>query len=147
MADAVGSYSPTTTTSRTTTRSNVKQSQSPSRWLSSLSPAETPAGRRAATLVKTNQLRVVLVTMKAAAKLDSHCAPGPITIHALTGCFTVCVGSDSYQVDPGHLLAIEPRVRHDVEAVDASAFLVTIGWPHLMGGDPAICSRGLLSTN
>jgi quercetin dioxygenase-like cupin family protein len=111
-----------------------------------LSPAETPAGRRAETLVHTDQLRVVLVTMRAGAKLDSHCAPGPITIHALTGGFTVHVGPDAFRVDPGHLLALDPRVRHDVEAVAAGAFLLTIGWPHLMGGDPAICSSEFLRT-
>ena len=112
-----------------------------------LSPTGTPAGRRAETLVKSDQIRVVLVTMKAGAKLDSHCAPGPITIHALTGSFTVHVGPDAFQIDPGHLLAIEPRVRHDVEAVDAGAFLLTIGWPHLMRGEPTICSSELLSTD
>jgi hypothetical protein len=30
---------------------------------------------------------------------------------------------------PGHLLAIEPGVAHDVEALEESAFLITLGWP------------------
>ncbi len=85
--------------------------------------------------------------MKAAAKLDWHCAPGPNTIHALTGSCTIRVGSDAFRVDPGHLLAIDPQIRHDLEAVEAGTFLPMIGWPHLMGGDPAICSSGLLGTD
>jgi hypothetical protein len=30
---------------------------------------------------------------------------------------------------PGQLLALEARVRHEVEAVEESAFLLTIAWP------------------
>ncbi len=103
-----------------------------------MNPEANAAGRRAETLVKSDQIRVVLVTMQAEAVLNSHCAPGPITIHALSGRFDVHVGAETSRLGPGELVAIEPRVRHDVAAVEAGAFLLTIGWPHLMGGDPAI---------
>ena len=29
----------------------------------------------------------------------------------------------------GHLLALDGKVPHDVEALEESAFLLTIGWP------------------
>ena len=103
-----------------------------------MNPDLNSAGRRAETLVKSDQIRVVLVTMQAEAVLNSHCAPGPITIHALSGRFDVHVGAETSPLGPGELVAIEPRVRHDVAAIEAGAFLLTIGWPHLMGGDPAI---------
>ncbi len=103
-----------------------------------MDPEESAAGRRAETLVKSDQIRVVLVTMQAGARLNSHCAPGPITVHALSGSFDVRAGSEPARVGPGQLVTIEPRVRHDVAAVEAGAFLLTIGWPHGLSGDPAI---------
>ena len=106
-----------------------------------MNPEASSAGRRAETLVKSDQIRVVLVTMRNGATLDAHCAPGPITIHALSGGFDVRVEAESFRVNQGELIAIEPRVRHDVTAVAAGAFLLTIGWPHGLGGDPAIDGR------
>ena len=52
-------------------------------------PDDNEAGRRAETLIKTDGLRVVLVTMLADITLHEHTAPGPITIHAIRGRFVV----------------------------------------------------------
>ncbi|CAN5686925.1 hypothetical protein BH24CHL1_BH24CHL1_18760 [soil metagenome] len=51
-------------------------------------PTNTRSGRRSVTLVKTDELRVILVTMNASAENAEHNAPGPMTIHALSGRFT-----------------------------------------------------------
>ncbi len=103
-----------------------------------MSPGGAATGKRAETLIKSDQMRVVLVTMEPKAMLHEHAAPGPITIHVLSGSFVVRVGSESFSLGSGQLLPIEPRVRHDVEAVEAGAFLLTISWPNRMPGDPAI---------
>lgn len=90
-------------------------------------PAEGASGRRAETLVKTDQLRVVLVTMRGGAELHEHHAPGPITIQALRGQLVARVAGDEFQLQPGNLIAVAAGVRHAVQVEGESAFLLTIG--------------------
>jgi quercetin dioxygenase-like cupin family protein len=98
--------------------------------IKSFDPSDTRSGRRAETLIKTDNLRVILVTMKAGAELAKHDAPGPITIHALSGRFTVGIeGQQDTDLDTGGLLAVHATVKHTVRAVEDGAFLLTIGWP------------------
>lgn len=86
------------------------------------------SGRRAETLIKTDDLRVVLVTMQQDAVLQDHSAPGTITIHALTGQFAVNVSDDDIILEPGTLLSLAPGVVHGVRAIKEGAFLLTIAW-------------------
>ena len=87
------------------------------------------AGRRAETLVKTDRLRVVLVTMRAGAALHDHTAPGPITIQTLSGHFMVSTDDVNHDLASGMLIAIAANVVHAVHAVSEGAFLLTISWP------------------
>lgn len=91
-------------------------------------PGDTEAGRRAETLIKTEGLRVVLVTMRAGITLHEHTAPGPITIHALHGQFRVRFDGQERELGPGELLSLASGVRHAVETLADGAFLLTIGW-------------------
>ena len=91
-------------------------------------PADRTSGRRAETLIKTEHLRMVLVTMNAGAELQEHEAPGPITIHALTGAFVVTVDNGDVDLPTGHVISIKPKARHAVRAIEDGAFLLTIGW-------------------
>jgi quercetin dioxygenase-like cupin family protein len=93
-----------------------------------LSPAESAAGRRARTLLKHDQLRVVLVTMRAGAELQEHRAPGPITIQALDGRFSVSAGGGTQIIDAGQVIALAPDTPHSVSAIADGAFLLTIAW-------------------
>lgn len=102
-------------------------------------PSGTSSGRRAETLIKTDHLRVVLVTMMAGAELQEHDAPGPITIHALTGAFVVNVDDRNVDVPTGTLISIKSRARHAVRATQDGAFLLTIGWsPGEHGATPPV---------
>lgn len=94
-----------------------------------LTPREDASGRRAETLIKTDRMRVVLVTMRQGIELNEHTAPGPITIQALQGSFIVSVGETERTLAAGDLIAINTRVPHAVRAVEDGAFLLTIGWP------------------
>lgn len=98
--------------------------------------AESAAGRRAETLVKTDRMRVVLVTMEPGVTLAEHSAPGPITIHVLRGRFVVSGREHDHEIGPGNLIFCESRERHMVRALEAGAFLITISWPPHMAGDP-----------
>lgn len=101
-------------------------------------PGDSAAGRRAETLIKTDRLRVVLVTMEPGVTLAEHAAPGPVTIHVLFGRFTVTGNDHQQEVGPGGLVVFGAHDRHSVQALDAGAFLLTISWPSSVTGDPVI---------
>jgi hypothetical protein len=67
------------------------------------------AGRDSKTLVKHPDFRVVLTVMKSGARLHEHKAAGRISVQAVAG--------------------LERALPHDVEALEDSAFLLTIAWP------------------
>jgi quercetin dioxygenase-like cupin family protein len=92
-------------------------------------PGDAAAGRRAETLVKTDDLRVVLVTMRRGAALQEHTAPGTITIQTLRGDMTVDVEGTPHEVVTGHVIALAAGARHTVHARSDGAFLLTIAWP------------------
>jgi quercetin dioxygenase-like cupin family protein len=96
--------------------------------LGQIVPNET--GKRSQILIKSNEMRVVLIRMRAGGDLREHSAPGQITLHALSGRFSVTVGSEQYELIPDSLIAIERDVRHSVECEEDGAFLLTIAWPH-----------------
>lgn len=91
-------------------------------------PGGNEAGRRAETLIKADGLRVVLVTMFTGIALHEHTAPGPITIHALSGRFVVRFEEDEREIGPGDLVSLATGVRHAVHTIEEGAFLLTIGW-------------------
>lgn len=91
-------------------------------------PEDNEAGRRAETLIKTDGLRVVLVTMLAGITLHEHTAPGPISIHAIRGRFAVTFEQDERELGPGELVSLATGVRHAVRTIEDGAFLLTIGW-------------------
>lgn len=106
-----------------------------------LTPGDNRSGRRAEILVKTDRLRVVLTTMRAGIELQEHTAPGPITIHALEGSFTVTVEGDDHDLDPGDLISIQPNAPHSVRATTDGAFLLTISWTPNDTSDPETVSQ------
>ena len=91
-------------------------------------PGDNEAGRRAETLIKTDGLRVVLVTMRTGITLHEHTAPGPITIHAMRGRFLVTFENQERELGPGELISLASGARHAVHTIEEGAFLLTIGW-------------------
>jgi quercetin dioxygenase-like cupin family protein len=62
--------------------------------------------------------------------MSHHSAEGPISIHALQGKIRVHLSGDRTEdLKPGDLLTLERCLEHDVEALEESAFLLTIAWP------------------
>lgn len=98
-------------------------------------PGDNEAGRRAETLIKTDGLRVVLVTMLSGITLHEHTAPGPITIHAVSGRFAVTFEEDERELGPGEVVSLASGVRHAVRTIEEGAFLLTIGWGPSAGKD------------
>ncbi len=83
-----------------------------------------PTGR---TLVKEPDLRIVLMTLKAGARLEEHHASGPISVQALSGTIRMRLAGRGAELTQGQLLMLEPGIPHDVDAVTDAAFLLTIG--------------------
>jgi quercetin dioxygenase-like cupin family protein len=87
------------------------------------------SGHNARTLFKKHDFRIVLITMEAAARMKEHHADGTISIQGLKGHIRVTVHGKSHDVRVGNLFTLAASIRHDVEAIDDSAFLLTISWP------------------
>ncbi|HEX3762980.1 MAG TPA: cupin domain-containing protein [Kofleriaceae bacterium] len=85
-------------------------------------------GHTARTLVREPMLRVVLVVMKASARIAEHRAQEITTVHALTGSLRLTVADRTVELTPGRLLVIPPDLRHDVAALTDSALLLTLAW-------------------
>jgi quercetin dioxygenase-like cupin family protein len=92
-------------------------------------PAWQEFDRNAKTLVKTPELRIVLMTLKPGARLDEHMAPGAISIQVLSGRVRVHLPSEIVELPAGELVAVAPAIRHDLEALESSAVLLTIAQP------------------
>ncbi|HLG72240.1 MAG TPA: cupin domain-containing protein [Chloroflexota bacterium] len=93
-------------------------------------PAWQEFGRNAKTLVKNPDLRIVLMTFHAGAKLEQHKAPGAISIQVLAGRVQVGLPSEEFILPAGELVAIGPAIQHDLEALEPSSVLLTIAEPH-----------------
>jgi quercetin dioxygenase-like cupin family protein len=87
------------------------------------------SGHNARTLFKKHDFRIVLITMEAAARMKEHHADGTISIQGLKGHIRVTVHGKSHDIQVGSLFTLAASIRHDVEAIDDAAFLLTISWP------------------
>jgi quercetin dioxygenase-like cupin family protein len=88
-----------------------------------------PAGHYAKTLFKKHDFRVLLITMEPGAQMKEHHTDGTISVQVLKGKVRMTVGGKPYDLTAGNLFTLAASIRHDVEAVDDSAFLLTISWP------------------
>lgn len=93
---------------------------------------EWTTGHNAKTLLKYDNLRLVLTALRAHSRIPPHQAAGRISIHTLRGRILVRAEGRTFNLPAGTLLALDQGLRHDVEALEDSAFLLTIVWP---GGD------------
>lgn len=87
-------------------------------------------GRNSKTLVKQPDFRIVLIALKKGGRLEEHKADARISIHTLSGHAKLHLPEEVVDLPAGHLLALDRALRHDLEAVEESAVLLTISWPH-----------------
>jgi hypothetical protein len=90
--------------------------------------AQPMSGQNAKTLVKYDDFRVVLIVLKAHSSIrnttrmdESPSRPSVVT--------SACARERTFDLPAGSLLALEQGVKHDVEALQDSALLLTIAWP------------------
>jgi quercetin dioxygenase-like cupin family protein len=92
-------------------------------------------GHAARTIVRAEDLRVVLIAMRAGAHIAEHVAQATAAIQVVSGRVRIRLPrlarqhEDRFEeLSPGRLLAMERGLAHSVEALEDSALLVTIGW-------------------
>lgn len=94
------------------------------------SEPEWKSGQNARTLVKFDDLRIVLMALKPHERMPEHRASGRVSIHTVRGHVQVRAEGRTFDLPAGSLLALDREVRHEVEALDQeSAILLTIAWP------------------
>lgn len=88
------------------------------------------AGRAARTLTPGAgaPLKQTLLALTSGQRLDAHEAPGPATVHVLSGEVSLRTGDDELQLRQGHWAAI-PSVEHDLGAETDAVVLLTVVMP------------------
>ena len=84
-------------------------------------------GHTADTVVGGHEriLRQTVIAMLKGAVLAEHENPGEATVYVLRGRVRLSAGNASWEGRPGDLLAV-PDTRHSLEALEASALLLTV---------------------
>lgn len=95
----------------------IEQLRSEGRWQS---------GHTAKTLAKYTDFSVVLIIMKPGGRLEKHQTEGRISVHALDGRIRFSTAERSVELAAGQMLTLEHDIRHEVEGMVDSAFLLTI---------------------
>jgi quercetin dioxygenase-like cupin family protein len=85
-----------------------------------------PSGLRTKVLRKTSDLRIILICMESAALLKEHQVSGTSTVQVLKGRIRYRALEQAYDLQPGSLLTVGASIRHEVEALEDAAFLLTI---------------------
>ncbi len=83
--------------------------------------------RNAKTLVKEPDLRIVVIALRQGGWMEEHRAQAPLHPDADGTRAPPRARPDDRPAD--QVLLLDPNVAHDVEALDESAFLLTIAWP------------------
>lgn len=86
-------------------------------------------GQNAKTLVKYDDLRVVLIGLRTSERMPGHKTTGRITIHMVSGHIRLHAIGRTFDLVLGSLLSLDKEVTHDLQALEDSAFLLTIAWP------------------
>ena len=85
-------------------------------------------GRSSKTLVKYPDFRIVLILMKANTHMIEPKAEGRISLQHLLGRMCVHLPDRKIEVSSGQLLVLDCGMLHNIEALEESAFLLTISW-------------------
>lgn len=85
-------------------------------------------GHSGHTLIKTPNLRIVLVVLARGRRLPEHSVHEPISIQVLEGRIRVDLPDWPVDHGAGRLMSLEPGVPHDICALTHAAFLMTLPW-------------------
>ncbi|MFZ0862842.1 MAG: hypothetical protein WCA27_09335 [Candidatus Sulfotelmatobacter sp.] len=87
------------------------------------------SGRSSKTLAKYPDFRIVLVLMKPGSEMKEHHADARISIQTIQGRVRIQLPDQVVELGGGELMCLESGIHHDVNALEESAFLITVSWP------------------
>jgi quercetin dioxygenase-like cupin family protein len=82
--------------------------------------------RNAITLAKGPEMRVVLILTHAKSSIPPHRVFGPLTVQVVEGMLRIHINSEPIEVRTGQMLSLQPEIRHSIESVEESAFLLSL---------------------
>jgi len=86
-------------------------------------------GQTARTLIRTPDLRIVLIALKRGKTISEHHASVTASVQTLSGHLRLQLPDRTVDVAEGQLLVLGAGLPHDVCAETDSTFLLTLGWP------------------
>ncbi|HET7854097.1 MAG TPA: cupin domain-containing protein [Candidatus Methylomirabilis sp.] len=92
-------------------------------------PTWLTGSRNAITLVKKGALRMVLTALRKGTKLHEHHASGSLTLQVVSGSVRFQAAERTLEMGTGEVVVLESGVKHEVEALEESAFLLTLVQP------------------
>jgi len=87
-------------------------------------------GHTATMLFKKADFRMVLISMEKGSVLKEHHADGAISVQVLRGSIRFTAQGETHTLQANSLAALGASIKHEVEALEESAFLLTIAWPN-----------------
>jgi quercetin dioxygenase-like cupin family protein len=87
-------------------------------------------GHTARMLFKKADFRMVLISMEKGVVLKEHHADGTISVQVVKGSLRFTAQGEAHTLQTHSLLALGASITHEVEALEESAFLLTIAWPN-----------------
>ena len=88
-----------------------------------------PMGHYAKTLFKKSDFRIVLICMDKGSVLKEHHADGSISVQVLQGSIRFTAEGKDHTLQTQGVLTLAASIKHEVEALEPAAFLLTIAWP------------------
>jgi len=89
----------------------------------------TNQGKRSAVLAKNQHVRIVLAVLSRGEALHEHETEGQITVTVVEGAIRFNALNQRVRLTAGGLLTLQPGIRHSVEALEDSAFVITVCAP------------------
>lgn len=87
------------------------------------------AGVSSKMLFKNADKRIVLLALKAGAKMAEHHADGTLSVQVLNGTIQFHAEGKTHYLPAGHLFTLAASVPHSVTASEDAVFLLTLSWP------------------
>lgn len=81
------------------------------------------------TLVKEEDIRVVLSMLEPGAQMKSHHADGSMSVQVLRGAVRLRAENADHELRSGQILTLLPSICHELQASEPSAVLFTLSWP------------------
>lgn len=84
------------------------------------------AGHKTKMLVKHAEFRIALITMNSGSRWAEHKTNSRIAVQPLQGHLRFFTPDGNFDLREGQLLTLDPGIAHSVEALEESAFLLTL---------------------